>query len=55
MPELLTQFAPLTAVLSVVERVALSESPVLITGVPRKSESLTLLPEVDGRVKSGAA
>ncbi len=32
MPELLTQFAPLTAVLSVVERVALSESPVLITG-----------------------
>ena len=32
MPELLTQFAPLNAVLSVVERVALSESPVLITG-----------------------
>jgi DNA-binding NtrC family response regulator len=31
-PELLTQFAPLNAVLSVVERVALSESPVLITG-----------------------
>lgn len=31
-PELLTQFAPLTAVLSVVERVALSEAPVLITG-----------------------
>jgi DNA-binding NtrC family response regulator len=32
MPELLTQFAPLNAVLSVVERIALSESPVLITG-----------------------
>jgi DNA-binding NtrC family response regulator len=32
LPELLTQFAPLNAVLSVVERVALSESPVLITG-----------------------
>jgi len=32
MPELLTQFAPLNAVLSMVERVALSESPVLITG-----------------------
>jgi DNA-binding NtrC family response regulator len=32
MPELLTQFAPLHAVLSVVERIALSESPVLITG-----------------------
>jgi DNA-binding NtrC family response regulator len=31
-PELLTQFAPLNAVLSVVERVALSEAPVLITG-----------------------
>src|SRR5690349_19001419 len=32
MPELLTQFAPLNAVLSVVERIAVSESPVLITG-----------------------
>jgi DNA-binding NtrC family response regulator len=32
LPELLTQFAPLNAVLSVVERVALSESPVLISG-----------------------
>jgi DNA-binding NtrC family response regulator len=32
MPELLTQFAPLNAVLSVVERIALSESPVLVTG-----------------------
>lgn len=32
LPELLTQFAPLNAVLSVVERVALSESPILITG-----------------------
>jgi DNA-binding NtrC family response regulator len=32
MPELLTQFAPLNAVLTAVERVALSESPVLITG-----------------------
>jgi DNA-binding NtrC family response regulator len=31
-PELLTQFAPLSAVLSVVERIAASESPVLITG-----------------------
>ena len=31
-PELLTQFAPLNAVLSVVERIALSEAPVLITG-----------------------
>ena len=40
MPELLTQFAPLNAVLSVVERVALSESPVLITGEPGTGKTL---------------
>ena len=31
-PELLTQFAPLTAVLALVERVAQTDSPVLIVG-----------------------
>ena len=40
LPELLTQFAPLNAVLSVVERVALSESPVLITGEPGTGKTL---------------
>lgn len=39
-PELLTQFAPLNAVLSVVERVAGSESPVLITGEPGTGKTL---------------
>jgi DNA-binding NtrC family response regulator len=40
LPELLTQFAPLTAVLTVVERVAASESPVLIVGEPGTGKTL---------------
>jgi DNA-binding NtrC family response regulator len=40
LPELLTQFAPLSAVLSVVERVAVSESPVLIIGEPGTGKTL---------------
>lgn len=40
LPELLTQFAPLNAVLTVVERVAVSESPVLITGEPGTGKTL---------------
>src|SRR4051812_8284712 len=40
MPELLTQFAPLTAVLALVERVAHTDAPVLIIGEPGTGKTL---------------
>jgi DNA-binding NtrC family response regulator len=40
LPELLTQFAPLTAVLSLLERVAPTEAPVLIVGEPGTGKTL---------------
>ena len=40
LPELLTQFAPLTAVLTLVERVAPTDAPVLIVGEPGTGKTL---------------
>jgi two-component system NtrC family response regulator len=40
LPELLTQFAPLTAVLALLERVAPTEAPVLIVGEPGTGKTL---------------
>jgi len=39
-PELLTQFAPLTAVLTLVERIAPTDSPVMILGEPGTGKTL---------------
>jgi DNA-binding NtrC family response regulator len=54
-PDVMTRYGPMQAVLALVERVAKSDSPVLISGEPGTGKELTarLLHRLSGRTESG--